>query len=152
MYLRMVCVCVCVCFYQYHVYKHTSGFCFLNKHADEPKTQIVETSYLTHGLTSSDEKVLFADVQVDPTHSSAPVPPELLREAHPPVAAMGDDSEWMKLPVDQKCEHKVTASRLSLFLHVCSRFSRTASPAAARNRFNPRKSSSVVDLSLGESV
>ena len=20
---------------------------------------------------------------------------------------MGDDSEWMKLPVDQKCEHKV---------------------------------------------
>ena len=21
---------------------------------------------------------------------------------------MGDDSEWMKLPVNQKCEHKVT--------------------------------------------
>lgn len=20
---------------------------------------------------------------------------------------MGDDSEWMKLPIDQKCEHKV---------------------------------------------
>ena len=30
-------------------------------------------------------------------------------EAHPPrVATMGDDSEWMKLPIDQKCEHKVT--------------------------------------------
>lgn len=25
---------------------------------------------------------------------------------------MGDDSEWMKLPVDQKCEHKVTAGSL----------------------------------------
>jgi len=21
---------------------------------------------------------------------------------------MGDDSEWMKLPIDQKCEHKVS--------------------------------------------
>uniref|UniRef100_A0A672HCF7 Cytoskeleton associated protein 5 n=1 Tax=Salarias fasciatus TaxID=181472 RepID=A0A672HCF7_SALFA len=26
---------------------------------------------------------------------------------------MGDDSEWMKLPVDQKCEHKVWKARLS---------------------------------------
>lgn len=31
-------------------------------------------------------------------------------EAHPQAAAMGDDSEWMKLPIDQKCEHKVTDS------------------------------------------
>ncbi|XP_009296177.1 cytoskeleton-associated protein 5 isoform X3 [Danio rerio] len=26
---------------------------------------------------------------------------------------MGDDSEWMKLPIDQKCEHKVWKARLS---------------------------------------
>lgn len=25
----------------------------------------------------------------------------------PPALTMGDDSEWMKLPIDQKCEHKV---------------------------------------------
>lgn len=25
---------------------------------------------------------------------------------------MGDDSEWMKLPVDQKCEHKVSELRM----------------------------------------
>lgn len=29
---------------------------------------------------------------------------------------MGDDSEWMKLPVDQKCEHKVAAGALALRL------------------------------------
>lgn len=26
---------------------------------------------------------------------------------------MGDDSEWLKLPVDQKCEHKLWKARLS---------------------------------------
>lgn len=26
---------------------------------------------------------------------------------------MGDDSEWMKLPVDQKCEHKLWKARLN---------------------------------------
>lgn len=26
----------------------------------------------------------------------------------PPTVTMGDDSEWMKLPIDQKCEHKVS--------------------------------------------
>lgn len=30
-----------------------------------------------------------------------------LGKPNPPVAIMGDDSEWMKLPIDQKCEHKV---------------------------------------------
>ncbi|CAJ0916923.1 unnamed protein product [Ranitomeya imitator] len=28
-------------------------------------------------------------------------------------AIMGDDSEWMKLPIDQKCEHKVWKARLN---------------------------------------
>lgn len=42
-----------------------------------------------------------------------------LREAPAPrVAAMGDDSEWMKLPVDQKCEHKVAAGML-VFVFLC---------------------------------
>lgn len=27
---------------------------------------------------------------------------------------MGDDSEWMKLPIDQKCEHKVSNSVCSV--------------------------------------
>lgn len=35
---------------------------------------------------------------------------------------MGDDSEWMKLPIDQKCEHKVNALSFSLclFLSCCN--------------------------------
>ena len=34
---------------------------------------------------------------------------------------MGDDSEWMKLPVDQKCEHKVNDLSLLRFNHLtCS--------------------------------
>lgn len=32
-----------------------------------------------------------------------------IRHTHTEVI-MGDDSEWMKLPIDQKCEHKVIFS------------------------------------------
>lgn len=28
-------------------------------------------------------------------------------EVHPLLTTMGDNSEWLKLPIDQKCEHKV---------------------------------------------
>lgn len=35
---------------------------------------------------------------------------------------MGDDNEWMKLPIDQKCEHKVENLCLWVFLdaYLCS--------------------------------
>lgn len=36
----------------------------------------------------------------------------------PPTATMGDDSEWMKLPIDQKCEHKVTDCPQTYFLRI----------------------------------
>ncbi|XP_026166581.1 cytoskeleton-associated protein 5 isoform X2 [Mastacembelus armatus] len=37
---------------------------------------------------------------------------------------MGDDSEWMKLPVDQKCEHKVWKARLSGYEEALKLFQR----------------------------
>lgn len=34
---------------------------------------------------------------------------------------MGDDSEWMKLPIDQKCEHKVGSLVFGFcLLHISS--------------------------------
>lgn len=42
-------------------------------------------------------------------------------EVHPLLATMGDNSEWLKLPIDQKCEHKVisTFSDCTLFMTMC---------------------------------
>uniref|UniRef100_A0AAY4E6W4 TOG domain-containing protein n=1 Tax=Denticeps clupeoides TaxID=299321 RepID=A0AAY4E6W4_9TELE len=37
---------------------------------------------------------------------------------------MGDDSEWMKLPVDQKCEHKVWKARLNGYEEALKLFQR----------------------------
>ncbi|XP_029935626.1 cytoskeleton-associated protein 5-like [Myripristis murdjan] len=37
---------------------------------------------------------------------------------------MGDDSEWMKLPVDQKCEHKVWKARLTGYEEALKLFQR----------------------------
>uniref|UniRef100_A0AAR2LI45 TOG domain-containing protein n=1 Tax=Pygocentrus nattereri TaxID=42514 RepID=A0AAR2LI45_PYGNA len=37
---------------------------------------------------------------------------------------MGDDSEWMKLPTDQKCEHKVWKARLSGYTEALQQFQR----------------------------
>nr|XP_040018172.1 cytoskeleton-associated protein 5-A isoform X2 [Gasterosteus aculeatus aculeatus] len=37
---------------------------------------------------------------------------------------MGDDSEWMKLPIDQKCEHKVWKARLSGYEEALKLFQR----------------------------
>ncbi|CAB1318242.1 unnamed protein product [Coregonus sp. 'balchen'] len=37
---------------------------------------------------------------------------------------MGDDSDWMKLPVDQKCEHKVWKSRLNGYEEALKLFQR----------------------------
>ncbi|KAL6468523.1 hypothetical protein MHYP_G00220470 [Metynnis hypsauchen] len=37
---------------------------------------------------------------------------------------MGDDSEWMKLPTDQKCEHKVWKARLSGYTEALQQFER----------------------------
>ncbi|MCI4383816.1 hypothetical protein PGIGA_G00031060 [Pangasianodon gigas] len=37
---------------------------------------------------------------------------------------MGDDSEWMKLPTDQKCEHKVWKARLSGYTEALQLFQR----------------------------
>ncbi|KAG7327799.1 hypothetical protein KOW79_009405 [Hemibagrus wyckioides] len=37
---------------------------------------------------------------------------------------MGDDSEWMKLPIDQKCEHKVWKARLSGYTEALQLFQR----------------------------
>ncbi|KAI5101926.1 cytoskeleton-associated protein 5 [Silurus meridionalis] len=37
---------------------------------------------------------------------------------------MGDDSEWMKLPTDQKCEHKVWKARLSGYTEALQHFQR----------------------------
>ncbi|KAM9816605.1 cytoskeleton-associated protein 5 isoform 1-T2 [Syngnathus typhle] len=37
---------------------------------------------------------------------------------------MGDDSEWMKLPIDQKCEHKVWKARLSGYEEALQLFNR----------------------------
>ncbi|XP_053491174.1 cytoskeleton-associated protein 5 [Ictalurus furcatus] len=37
---------------------------------------------------------------------------------------MGDDSEWMKLPTDQKCEHKVWKARLSGYSEALQHFQR----------------------------
>lgn len=34
-------------------------------------------------------------------------------------AIMGDDSEWMKLPIDQKCEHKVICLEQNVHVHLC---------------------------------
>lgn len=39
-----------------------------------------------------------------------------LGKLSPQAATMGDESEWMKLPIDQKCEHKVS---LSFMLVLC---------------------------------
>ncbi|CAL9697086.1 unnamed protein product [Knipowitschia caucasica] len=37
---------------------------------------------------------------------------------------MGDDSEWMKLPIDQKCEHKVWKARLNGYEEALKLFNR----------------------------
>ncbi|XP_057691875.1 cytoskeleton-associated protein 5 isoform X1 [Corythoichthys intestinalis] len=37
---------------------------------------------------------------------------------------MGDDSEWMKLPIDQKCEHKVWKTRLNGYEEALQLFNR----------------------------
>ncbi|XP_077424223.1 cytoskeleton-associated protein 5 isoform X2 [Vanacampus margaritifer] len=37
---------------------------------------------------------------------------------------MGDDSEWMKLPIDQKCEHKVWKARLNGYEEALQLFNR----------------------------
>uniref|UniRef100_A0AAY5EBA7 XMAP215/Dis1/CLASP TOG domain-containing protein n=1 Tax=Electrophorus electricus TaxID=8005 RepID=A0AAY5EBA7_ELEEL len=37
---------------------------------------------------------------------------------------MGDDSEWMTLPTDQKCEHKVWKARLSGYTEALQQFQR----------------------------
>ncbi|XP_034021181.1 cytoskeleton-associated protein 5-A-like, partial [Thalassophryne amazonica] len=37
---------------------------------------------------------------------------------------MGDDSEWMKLPIDQKCEHKVWKARLNGYEEALKLFQR----------------------------
>ncbi|XP_030635140.1 cytoskeleton-associated protein 5 [Chanos chanos] len=39
---------------------------------------------------------------------------------------MGDDSEWMKLPIDQKCEHKVWKARLNGYEEALKLFQRIA--------------------------
>lgn len=31
-------------------------------------------------------------------------------DVHPLLTTMGDNSEWLKLPIDQKCEHKVNST------------------------------------------
>lgn len=43
-----------------------------------------------------------------------------LGKPSPRVATMGDDSEWMKLSIDQKCEHKVTDSLFLLSYFILS--------------------------------
>lgn len=40
-------------------------------------------------------------------------------------STMGDDSEWMKLPIDQRCEHKVNvilSSSAMFLLFTCLAF------------------------------
>ncbi|KAI4875261.1 hypothetical protein NFI96_023924 [Prochilodus magdalenae] len=40
------------------------------------------------------------------------------------MTIMGDDSEWMKLPTDQKCEHKVWKARLAGYTEALQQFQR----------------------------
>lgn len=53
---------------------------------------------------------------------------------------MGDDSEWMKLPVDQKCEHKVTAGSLVFvsFLVSSAPAARAGAPLQQRRLWSRR--------------
>lgn len=119
-------------------YKHTPSLCFL--HDLECRWRQKNQNgwqFLSHDQSVSNEPVHsktsdqpVAQAQMKTEHvmmSSGNPPPtrlflstaEHLEGSPPPRAAtMGDDSEWMKLPVDQKCEHKVAASTL-VFVCPC---------------------------------
>lgn len=65
-----------------------------------------------HMTSASLMSPLFMMSSVNPLPTRLFLPTAEHLEGSPPprrVATMGDDSEWMKLPVDQKCEHKVAA-------------------------------------------
>lgn len=59
---------------------------------------------------------------------------------------MGDDNEWMKLPIDQKCEHKVGNLCLWVWLdaYLCSGDSVVLLFTAADHAYNRSETLSVL--------
>ncbi|CAL8262817.1 unnamed protein product [Merluccius merluccius] len=96
-----------------------------------------EHAFLLHPLPPSTEAVLSSGLAArkavpvrrhGPASDSDTQPTRtveyLLKEARPLEATMGDDSEWMKLPIDQKCEHKVWKARLNGYEEALKLFQR----------------------------
>lgn len=76
----------------------------------DEKAQMLNSSCHMTSLSLRSPLLLMSSVNPLPTRLLLPTAEHLEGSPPPrPVAAMGDDSEWMKLPVDQKCEHKVAA-------------------------------------------